>query len=144
MTAKKKDAKQNTTLPCASNSSGASGTLEAWRLQIDALDQQMAHLFVERMHVSCAIGAWKAANGVAIRDKKREQQILDARSARLDDPALAPYYRIFLEQIMALSRDIQKSIDHQSSSNVDDQPVSQDVLLTTPIMDSVTKETDRS
>lgn len=82
--------------------------LDNLRRQIDAIDRQMARLFEERMHISLTIGSWKKAAGKAIRDEKREQEMLASHCQWLTDGSLRDSYCAFLQTLMKLSRALQK------------------------------------
>ena len=64
----------------------------------------MAELFSERMAVSCDIAEYKREHGLPVRDAAREDEVVRRGTERIENPALRPYYKRFIEQNMALSR----------------------------------------
>ena len=84
--------------------------LQQARAQIDAIDAQMAALFEQRMQAVGQVARYKAATGKPVFDPAREDAVLDKNTARLQDEALRPYYRRFLQQAMAVSRAYQRQL----------------------------------
>ncbi len=85
------------------------GTLEKWRMEIDAIDKQILTLIAERLKVVQRIKNWKKINGKEIVDLHREAKVLSsildlAAELNLD---LTVISRIFCE-IIRLSRQLQK------------------------------------
>ncbi len=54
------------------------------RAQIDAFDDQMLYLLVQRFAVSKEIGDIKASNGLNVGDPNREQEIIDRLADKLE------------------------------------------------------------
>jgi|TARA_Y100000031_G_C8142577_1_gene348330 chorismate mutase len=54
------------------------------RAQIDAFDDQMLYLLVQRFAVSKEIGDIKASNGLNVGDPNREQTIIDRLAKKLE------------------------------------------------------------
>ena len=84
--------------------------LQALRAEIDALDTELARLFAARMDVSRRVGEYKRARDLPILDAAREQAVLDARAALMQDPALRAPARAFYETVMRLSREAQQRV----------------------------------
>ena len=53
-------------------------TLEELREQMDEVDDQIAKLYRERMHLCDEIGAYKVRSGVKVLDRQREREKLMA------------------------------------------------------------------
>ena len=93
--------------------------LKECRERIDAIDDQLAALFKERMEVAAKVAEYKKTNGLPITDPAREKQILDAREKQIleshetpdavDAAVLVPYVRRFFKHIMKLSREYQNT-----------------------------------
>ncbi|MGI5825521.1 MAG: bifunctional chorismate mutase/prephenate dehydratase [Bacillota bacterium] len=86
--------------------------LENARKQINAIDAQMADLFVQRMTAVADVVAYKAENNLPVLDEKREAEVLAKNAARLDNTAnaaLKPYYAEFLRNLMDVSKSWQKA-----------------------------------
>ena len=67
-------------------------------------------LFEQRMQAVGQVARYKAATGKPVFDPAREDAVLDKNTARLQDEALRPYYRRFLQQAMAVSRAYQRQL----------------------------------
>ena len=84
--------------------------LEQLRAQIDGIDAELAALFERRMASVAEIAAYKQAHALPVRDPAREADVLATNEARLQDPSLAPCYRQWQQQTLALSRMRQRSL----------------------------------
>lgn len=81
--------------------------ISALRDQIDAIDRELTALFLKRMAVSAAIGAYKKEQGLPIHVPQREQEIIGTVSHNSPE-ALAPYVARLYEEIFTLSRAYQE------------------------------------
>ena len=81
--------------------------LETARLIINEADKQMAELFVKRMQAAQLVFEHKKEYGLPILDQKREEAVIAANTARIDDDGLKGYYVDFLKHLMTLSREYQ-------------------------------------
>lgn len=76
-------------------------TLESLRQKIDGIDGEIVRLLNLRVEQAIAIGADKKKHGLAIRDRAREEAILEslvsANPGPLDDDALRTIYRDIFE-----------------------------------------------
>lgn len=84
--------------------------LQQARTEIDAIDAEMATLFERRMRAVADVARYKAQTGKPVFDAVREAAVLDKNTARLQDEALRPYYRTFLQEAMAVSRAYQRAM----------------------------------
>ncbi len=84
--------------------------LSASRQRIDELDREIVRLFTERMAVCREVGEYKKAHGLPVLDAAREKEVLAAKTALVDDPALRPMTAALFETIMAGSRSLQARI----------------------------------
>ena len=84
--------------------------LEQARSVINDVDEQMAALFVRRMEAAAQAAAYKREHDLRIYDPAREQAILTRGSALIEDEALRPYYRDFLEAVLAISKRYQRQL----------------------------------
>ena len=84
--------------------------LKEYRAKIDEIDRQMTALFEERMDVCRRVGETKRAAGLPVLDAAREEQVLAAKDALVQDPALRPAVRSLFENIMASSRALQSEL----------------------------------
>lgn len=73
------------------------------REQINKIDDQLSGLFVKRMEVSADIAAYKLENGMNIRDRKREKEVIDNLCAKVGE-IYAPYISALYKQIIEMSR----------------------------------------
>ena len=81
--------------------------LEKLRNEINAIDEQMAQLFERRMQTSGSIAAYKREHGLSVRDRAREQQLIDHNRSYIEDAEIETFYIRFLEVLMDLSRQYQ-------------------------------------
>lgn len=73
------------------------------RVKIEQIDEQMAHLFEERMQCAKAIAGYKQANGLPVKDLAREVSLIDKNSEYISDPELVGYYKNFLRSTIDIS-----------------------------------------
>lgn len=78
--------------------------LDAARCQIDAVDEQLAALFEQRMAAVLQVAEYKKAHGLPIFDPAREAVVLDKAAARIHTEALRPYYRAHVQHMMDLAK----------------------------------------
>lgn len=87
--------------------------LEKARTEINTIDEKMTELFIRRMNAVADVVAYKAENNLPVLDEKRETEVLERNSARLDNTehsGLKPYYAEFLRNLMNVSKSWQKSV----------------------------------
>ena len=78
--------------------------LDKARREIDAVDAELAALFERRMAAVLAVAQYKQAHGLPIFDAAREKVVLDKAEARIQDPALRPYYRDHVQNMMDVAK----------------------------------------
>jgi len=83
--------------------------LEDLREEIRRADEQMAPLFARRMAAARKIAEYKRAHGLPVEDKAQEARVLAGRGALMEDDELRPYYLRFLQSMMDVSKDWQRS-----------------------------------
>ena len=79
------------------------------RKKIDKIDDKLTKLFVERMDIAADIAAYKLEMGMNIRDRKREQELVENLSGKVGD-IYAPYVNALYSQILEMSRRYQSHI----------------------------------
>ena len=77
--------------------------LELSRKEICRIDEEMAHLFEERMQVCRTIAAYKKERGLSIRDAARETELIAKNKTYIQDSDVASYYGAFLRSVIDLS-----------------------------------------
>lgn len=80
------------------------------RQELDEIDREIVALFERRMHLSREVAQTKMAQGKAVLDAGREQQVLESRAGMLQDPALTDAVQALYREIMALSRAEQEKL----------------------------------
>lgn len=80
------------------------------RAEIDAVDAQLAALFERRMNAVLAVAEYKQANGLPIFDASREAEVLAKAEARIQDPALRPYYRSHVQHMMDVAKQYEAEV----------------------------------
>lgn len=89
--------------------------LEEARKIINEVDSQMAELFVKRMQAVEMVFEHKKEFGLPILDQKREDEVIEKNLALIEDAVLKEYYKVYLENLMSLSRAYQLRM-HQDFS----------------------------
>lgn len=83
--------------------------MEEFRKKIDRIDSQMLELFLARMRTAEEIAQYKKVHGIPVEDKKREEVLIKKKCTGLSADA-AYYVRDFFEELIALSKDVQRAI----------------------------------
>lgn len=82
--------------------------LQQARLEIDAVDREMAQLFVRRMRAVEAVADYKREHGLPVFDAAREDAVIAKNAVRVEDETIRPYYVEFLRDTMKASRHYQR------------------------------------
>ena len=82
-------------------------TLEELREQMDEVDDQIAKLYRERMHLCDEIGAYKVRSGVKVLDRQREREKLQHVTGQMEDEFCKKGVRELFEQLMSMGRKLQ-------------------------------------
>jgi len=80
--------------------------LDNIRENINAIDDQLAALFEERMNLAHQVGTYKAERNLPILDTGRERDII-CRVTKVQDDVLAEYTKVFFTALFDLSRSAQ-------------------------------------
>lgn len=94
--------------------------LQELRKQIDEIDDQLISLFVQRMNVAAAIGAYKKEHKLPVLVPAREAEKL-TDVAEKAGPEMADYTRELYRTLFELSRSYQEKL-----SEIGSQPKGQD------------------
>ena len=78
------------------------------RNRIDAIDEPLLDLFLERMALCREVAEYKKGNNLPVMNEKREREILEKVVYKSGD--LAEYAKSFYSTIFELSRSYQKEI----------------------------------
>ena len=78
--------------------------LEQARAEIDAVDTHLASLFERRMSAVLQVAEYKRAHGLPIYDAARETAVLEKAAARIQSPALRPYYKDHVQNLMDVAK----------------------------------------
>lgn len=84
--------------------------LKELRDEIDVIDRQIAALIQQRMDVTYRVGQYKVRSHMNVLDEAREQQVLAAKAALSDDPAMQGALITLFETIMSISRKQQRQL----------------------------------
>lgn len=87
--------------------------LEKARTKINAIDEQMASLFEERMKAVEDVILYKQAHQMPIFDESREQFVIEKNSQYIQEDKYVEYYRQFIKDLMDVSKKYQKSVIYQ-------------------------------
>jgi chorismate mutase len=76
--------------------------IDDWRRKIDAIDTAMLHLLNLRAELAVEVGRMKREEGVPLRSRTREQEILtrmrELNPGPLDDGTVTKIYQLILDQ----------------------------------------------
>lgn len=84
--------------------------LEQARAEIDTVDAQLAALFERRMAAVLSVAEYKREHGLPIYDAAREALVLDKSAARIQNPALRPYYRDHVQHMMDVAKQYEAAV----------------------------------
>ena len=84
--------------------------LDLAREEINAVDEEMARLFVRRMKAVSTVADYKIAHGLPIFDEKREKEVIARNAARIEDEELRGLYVQQLAEGMRISRRYQEKL----------------------------------
>lgn len=79
-------------------------TIDELRTEIDALDDKIVNLFLERMEISRRIGEEKKKLGTVVNVPKREEEIISRLTAKTDEEELKGYIKRLYDDIFAMSK----------------------------------------
>lgn len=84
--------------------------LNETRRKINAIDKEMAKLFVERMKASKEVAEYKMEYGLPIYDRIREEEVISKNTELIEDEDLKKYYVVFLKDLMNTSKSYQQEL----------------------------------
>ena len=84
--------------------------LQDARSRIDRIDGEMARLFQERMAAVADVAAYKDAHDLPVLDEAREEQVIRKNLERIQDPALRPFYKEYIQMQMDISKQYQARV----------------------------------
>ena len=84
--------------------------LEQARAEIDTVDAQLAALFERRMAAVLQVAEYKRAHGLPIYDAAREAAVLEKAAARIQQPALRPYYKDHIQHMMDIAKQYEAAV----------------------------------
>lgn len=90
--------------------------LTTLREEIDRIDQQIVRLFEQRMNLAQEVARYKREHKTQVLQSGREQEVLSRAVGNLNDPAYEPQTRALMQEIMGLSKDLQRKITARSDS----------------------------
>ena len=88
--------------------------LKELRKQIDAIDDQLVKLFIERMNVSAQVADYKKEHQMPIHIPAREREKLKDVAEKAG-PEMADYTRVLYSMLFELSRSYQKKRNTEST-----------------------------
>ena len=88
--------------------------LSDYRKRLDEIDEEILHLFTERMDIAVEIASWKQENSLPVLDARREKEKLQ-QIEEMSDPELSDYSFTLFSMLMELSRSRQNRILHRDS-----------------------------
>ncbi len=88
----------------------AEGLLAEARREINAVDAEMAELFVRRMRAAEKVAEYKKQHALPILDAAREEAVIQSNAKLIEDEVLRSYYINFIRNNMAVSRAYQAKL----------------------------------
>jgi chorismate mutase len=77
-------------------------TIEDWRIEIDAIDDQLLELLNRRARIAVIVGQSKEIEGMALRDRAREREVieraLNKNPGPLDEQALKNLFSCIIRE----------------------------------------------
>ena len=84
------------------------------RKQINQIDDEMAKLFEKRMEVTKNIADYKKEHGLPIKDKRRENEVVERLLSNIADETIRQYYVRFIRNTIDISCDYQYALSEGS------------------------------
>ena len=84
--------------------------LDELRESINDVDKKMADLFCIRMGLCKEVGEFKKKNSIPVFDANREEIVIKNNLKNVNDEELKPYYVNFINSILHISKEYQKSL----------------------------------
>ena len=84
--------------------------LDEARAEINAVDAEMAALFVRRMRAAEKVAEYKQRHALPILDASREEAVIQKNSKLVEDETIRSYYVNFIRENMAISRAYQQRL----------------------------------
>lgn len=84
--------------------------IEELRKIINEIDKEMAKLFEKRMKTVKKIAEFKIETGRPVFDGAREKEVIEKNSKHITDGEIQPFYRLFIESNMDISKKYQSLI----------------------------------
>ena len=81
--------------------------LDEARREINAVDAEMAVLFVRRMRAAEKVAEYKKKHALPILDASREEAVIQKNAALVEDETIRSYYVNFIKDTMGISRSYQ-------------------------------------
>lgn len=103
--------------------------LETCRKEIDEIDQQMIQLFEKRMKVAQDVVAYKLENNLEIFQPEREKQVIEKNVKRIETKELEDYARLFVRDVMNISKSYQATFVPSSQSLDLQEPEDKDIVV---------------
>lgn len=84
--------------------------LEQYREDIDAIDQELTHLFEARLETVLKVGEYKKKHDLPVLDAGREQKVIEKNLKRLKSDAFEEELTKFYQSIMDITKETQKKL----------------------------------
>ena len=84
--------------------------LEGSREKITEIDSKMAELFEERMGMSRKVAEYKKARGLSVKDKAREEALIERNKALIKDDEIRPFYVNYIRSTQDISCEYQEML----------------------------------
>ncbi len=82
-------------------------SLDESRKEICEIDEAMAELFEKRMKAAARIADYKRKNNLPVKDKAREDYLIEKNCSYIQSDEMKEYYKKFLRQVIDISCEYQ-------------------------------------
>jgi len=89
--------------------------LSAYREEIDTIDEQIRKLFLRRMEIVGEVASIKMMNDMTVYDHKREEEVINNNSGKIENDLFKEYYLQVLDSILKVSKEYQKYLIFRST-----------------------------
>lgn len=87
----------------------------AYRQEIDTIDEEIRKLFIRRMEIVGEVAKIKMMNDLSVYDHKREEEVIQINSEKIENELYKEYYLQVLDSILKVSKEYQKYLIFRST-----------------------------
>lgn len=92
--------------------------LKGLRDKIDEIDEELVHLFEERMEIVLRVAEYKKKNNITILNENREKEVIEKNKLRLKNSTFEDSLVKFLNYLMSLSKEEQSKFIENTKGDI--------------------------